>query len=93
MQVVSGVAGHLYAPLEPRHAAVLRVGAYNRPFYFLENKIFVRGIMGFIYVLHEYGYEPCVEIHMMGMDGPDEDNRGRRGLELIGTNCIHAGVV
>jgi len=38
-------------------------------------------------------YEPCVEIHMMGMDGPDEDNRGRRGLELIGTNCIHAGVV
>ena len=49
--------------------------------------------MGFIYVLHEYGYEPCVEIHMMGMDGPDEDNRGRRGLELIGTNCIHAGVV
>ena len=38
-------------------------------------------------------YEPCVEIHMMGMDGPDEDNNGRRGLELIGTNCIHAGVV
>ena len=44
MQVVSGVAGHLYAPLEPRHAAVLRVGAYNRPFHFLENEIFA--IMG-----------------------------------------------
>ena len=55
MQVVSGAAGHLYAPLELRHAAVLRAGAYNRPFYFLENKIFVRGIMSYIYVLHQYG--------------------------------------
>ena len=38
-------------------------------------------------------YEPIIEVHMLGMDGPAEDNRGRRGLELIGTNCIHAGVV
>ena len=30
---------------------------------------------------------------MLGWDGPPEDNFGRRGLELIGTNCIHAGVV
>ncbi len=41
----------------------------------------------------EVAYEPIIEVHMMGMDGPSEDNNGRRGLELIGTNCIHAGVV
>ena len=41
----------------------------------------------------EVEFEPIIEIHMLGMDGPPEDNRGRRGLELIGTNCIHAGVV
>lgn len=41
----------------------------------------------------EVEYEPIIEIHMMGMDGPPADNNGRRGLELIGTNCIHAGVV
>ena len=41
----------------------------------------------------EVEFEPIIEIHMMGMDGPPEDNQGRRGLELIGTNCIHAGVV
>ena len=41
----------------------------------------------------EVEFEPIIEIHMLGMDGPPEDNQGRRGLELIGTNCIHAGVV
>ena len=41
----------------------------------------------------EVEYEPIIEIHMAGMDGPKEDDLGRRGLELIGTNCIHAGVV
>ena len=41
----------------------------------------------------EVEFEPIIEIHMLGMDGPAEDNQGRRGLELIGTNCIHAGVV
>ena len=41
----------------------------------------------------EVAYEPIIEIHMMGMDGPAADDQGRRGLELIGTNCIHAGVV
>ena len=41
----------------------------------------------------EVEYEPIIEIHMMGMDGPASDDNGRRGLELIGTNCIHAGVV
>jgi 2-keto-4-pentenoate hydratase len=41
----------------------------------------------------EVEFQPIIEIHMFGMDGPAEDNRGRRGLELIGTNCIHAGVV
>ena len=41
----------------------------------------------------EVEFEPIIEIHMAGFDGPKEDNLGRRGLELIGTNCIHAGVV
>ena len=41
----------------------------------------------------EVEFEPIIEIHMLGWDGPSEDNQGRRGLELIGTNCIHAGVV
>ncbi len=41
----------------------------------------------------EVEFEPIIEIHMLGMDGPPQDNQGRRGLELIGTNCIHAGVV
>ena len=41
----------------------------------------------------EVELEPIIEIHMAGMDGPKEDDLGRRGLELIGTNCIHAGVV
>lgn len=41
----------------------------------------------------DVAYSPIVELHMMGMDGPPADNQGRRGLELIGTNCIHAGVV
>ena len=41
----------------------------------------------------EVEFEPIIEIHMMGMDGPVEDDNGRRGFELIGTNCIHAGVV
>ena len=47
----------------------------------------------------EVAYEPIIELHMMGRDpsvmwdGPDADAKGRRGLELIGTNCIHAGVV
>ncbi len=47
----------------------------------------------------EVAFEPIIELHMMGMDpsvmwdGPDADAKGRRGLELIGTNCIHAGVV
>ena len=47
----------------------------------------------------EVAFEPIIELHMMGMDpsvmwdGPDADANGRRGLELIGTNCIHAGVV
>lgn len=49
--------------------------------------------------LWEVAYQPIIEIHMMGLDassmfdGPAADNNGRRGLELIGTNCIHAGVV
>ncbi len=44
-------------------------------------------------------YEPIIEVHMIGRDassmwdGPAADDNGRRGLELIGTNCIHAGVV
>jgi hypothetical protein len=41
----------------------------------------------------EVNYEPIIELHMIGMDGPAADDSGRRGLELIGTNCIHAGVV
>ena len=41
----------------------------------------------------EVEFEPIIEIHMLGWDGPSEDDQGRRGLELIGTNCIHAGVV
>ena len=41
----------------------------------------------------EVEYEPIIEAHILGMDGPPEDNEGRRGLELIGTNCIHVGVV
>ena len=41
----------------------------------------------------EVEYEPIIELHIIGMDGPDSDKNGRRGLELIGTNCIHAGVV
>lgn len=41
----------------------------------------------------EVEFKPIIEIHTLGMDGPPEDNQGRRGLELIGTNCIHAGVV
>jgi len=38
----------------------------------------------------EVEYEPIIEVHSMGMDGPEN---GLRGLQLIGTNCIHAGVV
>ena len=38
----------------------------------------------------EVEYEPVIEIHMMGMDGAPD---GQAGLQLIGTNCIHAGVV
>ena len=41
----------------------------------------------------EVDFEPIIEIHNIGMDGPPADNDGRRGLELIGTNCVHAGVV
>ena len=41
----------------------------------------------------EVEFEPIIELHMLGWDGPLEDNLGRRGLELIGTNCIHSGVV
>ena len=41
----------------------------------------------------EVEYEPIIELHAMGMDGPPADNAGRRGLELIGTNCVHVGVV
>lgn len=41
----------------------------------------------------EVAFEPIIELHMIGMDGPAEDNEGRRGYELIGTNCIHSGVV
>lgn len=41
----------------------------------------------------EVDFEPIIEIHNIGMDGPPADNNGRRGLELIGTNCVHAGVV
>jgi len=41
----------------------------------------------------EVEFEPIIELHMLGWDGPPEDNLGRRGLELIGTNCIHSGVV
>lgn len=41
----------------------------------------------------EVAYEPIIELHAIGMDGPAEDDNGRRGLELIGTNCIHKGVV
>lgn len=41
----------------------------------------------------EVAYEPIIELHAMGMDGPPADNQGRRGLELIATNCVHAGVV
>ena len=47
----------------------------------------------------EVAFEPIIELHMMGMapsvmwDGPDADANGRRGFELIGTNCIHAGVI
>jgi 2-keto-4-pentenoate hydratase len=47
----------------------------------------------------EVEYEPIIEVHMMGInastmwDGPAAHDNGRRGLELIGTNCIHAGVV
>ncbi len=49
--------------------------------------------------LWEVEYQPIIEVHMMGLtasnmwDGPADDNNGRRGLELIGTNCVHAGVV
>ncbi|MEM7077119.1 MAG: hypothetical protein AAF513_00700 [Pseudomonadota bacterium] len=44
-------------------------------------------------------YQPIIELHMLGYrpeqmwDGPPADNHGRRGLELIGTNCVHTGVV
>ena len=44
-------------------------------------------------------YEPIVELHIMGAstssmwDGPVSDDEGKRGLELIGTNCVHTGVV
>ena len=41
----------------------------------------------------QVAYEPIIELHAIGMDGPAGDTQGRRGLELIGTNCIHAGVV
>lgn len=41
----------------------------------------------------EVEYEPIIELHAIGMDGPAEDDNGRRGLELIGTNCVHKGVV
>ncbi len=47
----------------------------------------------------EISYEPIIELHIMGApnssmwDGPVYDDEGKRGLELIGTNCVHAGVV
>jgi 2-keto-4-pentenoate hydratase len=41
----------------------------------------------------EVAYEPIIELHAIGMDGPEQDDNGRRGLELIGTNCVHKGVV
>ena len=47
----------------------------------------------------EIAYEPIIELHIVGTsdstmwDGPASDNEGKRGLELIGTNCIHAGVI
>lgn len=41
----------------------------------------------------EVEFEPIIETHILGMDGPPEDDQGRRGLELIGTNCFHTGVV
>ncbi|MBO79486.1 MAG: hypothetical protein CMQ22_07955 [Gammaproteobacteria bacterium] len=41
----------------------------------------------------EVEFEPIIETHMLGMDGPPEDDLGRRGMELIGTNCFHTGVV
>ena len=47
----------------------------------------------------EISYEPIVELHIMGAstssmwDGPVSDDEGKRGLELIGTNCVHTGVV
>ena len=47
----------------------------------------------------EISYEPIIELHIMGAstssmwDGPVSDDEGKRGLELIGTNCIHTGVV
>ena len=47
----------------------------------------------------EISYEPIIELHIMGAstssmwDGPVSDDEGKRGLELIGTNCVHTGVV
>ena len=47
----------------------------------------------------EISYEPIVELHIMGAstssmwDGSVSDDEGKRGLELIGTNCVHTGVV
>ncbi len=47
----------------------------------------------------EISYEPIIELHIMGAstssmwDGPVSDDKGKRGLELIGTNCVHTGVV
>ena len=47
----------------------------------------------------EISYEPIIELHIMGApnssmwNGPVSDDEGKRGLELIGTNCVHTGVV
>ena len=38
----------------------------------------------------EVEYQPIIEVHSMGIDGPHD---GRGGVQLISTNCIHAGVV